>query len=675
MNRGRTMLLALLVFLVALLPRAIQGNIVTVDEAFHWFDRSTTFLAALRAGDWANTYQIGHPGVTTMWLGAAGLAIYQNLVAAGSLLADPATQRLLMRLPLAATNALCIALWFPFLQQLFDWRVALLGALFWAAEPFAVAHGQLLHIDALLTSFVNLSLLAAICAVRSDSETGDKYLIRRGTLAFSGVVAGLALLTKSPSIVLLPLVALTLLLAAIGRWESLLRPARWPWRALLGNYVLWLALAGATWFVLWPALWVDLPGTLFKIAHQVESEGGSPHGWGNFFWGRTVADPGPLFYPVALALRLAPWTLLGCVAALVAVARGRRPPLRTALPWMVLLVFAAGFGTMLVVLPKKFDRYLLPIFPVLNMLAAWGWVWLAGLLAQRWNGLGALRRWWAVPVVAVLAANLAWYNPYYLAYFSPLFGGGPVAAKLIPIGWGEGYEQVGAYISAQPDGADRPVASWFEPVLRPFVQSPVVALTWLEPPGRIDYAMLYIDQIQRGNVPQAIAALQRQIPVYTVRIHGIDYAYVYQVPLPVQHPVQAQFGPAIGLRGYDIAPDAARATGALTATLHWQAEAAPAQDYNLFIHLLDNQGIKRAQVDVPPGGPRAPTSIWQPGHYVDWTHTLPLPADLPPGRYWLALGLYDPATFARIPLDSGPADPALPPDGPDALVLGPIDLP
>ncbi|NJO85270.1 MAG: hypothetical protein HC828_22680 [Blastochloris sp.] len=50
-----------------------------------------------------------------------------------------------------------------------------------------------------------------------------------------------------------------------------------------------------------------------------------------------------------------------------------------------------------------------------------------------------------------------------------------------------------------------------------------------------------------------------------------------------------------------------------------------------------------------------------------------MPADLPAGEYWLALGLYDAATFARLPVDVAP-----PPHAPDAggnALLLPIRIP
>jgi len=77
----------------------------------------------------------------------------------------------------------------------------------------------------------------------------------------------------------------------------------------------------------------------------------------------------------------------------------------------------------------------------------------------------------------ILVANLVWFHPYELAYYSQLFGGGAVAERFIPIGWGEGYEQVGRFLNAQPDSQAKPIATWFGPVLRPFVPGPLGPLT------------------------------------------------------------------------------------------------------------------------------------------------------------------------------------------------------
>ena len=204
-SRPCTALIAAALFALALAPRALSfGTFVTVDEAYHWFGRADSFLRALQQGDYAGTNLVGHPGVTTMWLGAMGILLHRSLATLGWVdLADPRVQRILLRMPVAVVTALCIALAYPLLRRLFGARIAMLAALLWATEPFLIAHSQLLHTDALLTSFMAMALLAAMVAFRVD---GPDRPIRPGMLVASAVYAGLALLTKSPSPMLAPIV-------------------------------------------------------------------------------------------------------------------------------------------------------------------------------------------------------------------------------------------------------------------------------------------------------------------------------------------------------------------------------------------------------------------------------------------------------------------------------------
>jgi hypothetical protein len=84
--------------------------------------------------------------------------------------------------------------------------------------------------------------------------------------------------------------------------------------------------------------------------------------------------------------------------------------------------------------------------------------------------------------------------------------------------------------------------------------------------------------------------------------------------------------------------------------------------------VLDASGQRVAQVDVPPAGPDMPPTAWQPGRSITWVHPIFVPADLPPGTYWLALGLYDPQDFTRLPVVPEPP-PAAPDAGGNALLL------
>jgi 4-amino-4-deoxy-L-arabinose transferase-like glycosyltransferase len=665
--------IALGLFVLALLPRTLaQGSFVTVDEAYHWFGRAQKFLAALQSGDYAATNLIGHPGVTTMWLGSIGLTLQRWLGALGWVgLDNPDTQRIFLRLPVGIVTALCVALAYPLLRRLFGGRVALLATLLWACDPFLIAHSQLLHTDALVTSFMTISLLAALVAFRVDEGIqGNSGTIRWPLLLASALVGGLALLTKSPSILLAPMVGLT---ALVTGWRS----SRWSRRLPLVPLLAWGITVLAVWFALWPAAWVDLGDAIYSMYGQARYDGAVPHAWGNFFLGQAVADPGPFFYPVALAFRLTPWTLLGLLAAIgAALGRRRELPNRTALG--LLTVFALVFLVMISTLAKKFDRYALPMFPALDMIAAIGLLWLAALIG-RWiaaRGLDPRRLvtlGWLV-LISVAGANLLWFHPYEIAYYNQALGGSRTAVRAIPVGWGEGYEQVGAFISRQYDGCQRPIATWFGGTLLPYVCAPVVPLDWTFKPGAAGYSVLYIDQIQRNDVPDVTSALLgKEQPLHVVRIHGIDYAYIYRIRAQAQHPATATFGPAIQFRGYDLDSSMLRQQGALLLNLHWTAAAPVAEDLMLFIHILDERGERVAQVDVPLVGANAPLPRWQPGDYSTWKQQVPIAADLPQGNYWLALGVYRPSDFARLPLQATVL-PNAPDDGNDALRL-PITLP
>jgi hypothetical protein len=85
----------------------------------------------------------------------------------------------------------------------------------------------------------------------------------------------------------------------------------------------------------------------------------------------------------------------------------------------------------------------------------------------------------------------------------------------------------------------------------------------------------------------------------------------------------------------------------------WQAFTQPRLNYNLFLQLLNLDGILVAQHDSPPNGGYTPTSSWQAGRQITSRHALQLPTDLSAGNYRLIAGLYNPTTGERLPFDTG----------------------
>ncbi len=125
-------------------------------------------------------------------------------------------------------------------------------------------------------------------------------------------------------------------------------------------------------------------------------------------------------------------------------------------------------------------------------------------------------------------------------------------------------------------------------------------------------------------------------------------------------PLLARFGPSIGLLAPTGPPRpelTAQPGTTVSIPLRWLAVAAPNADDTVFVHLVDANGKLAAQADGPPLAGRYPTSAWDAGELIDDTRQLPLPANLPPGRYTVQVGWYLPSTGTRLPVSPPvPAD-------------------
>jgi hypothetical protein len=686
--------------LVALLPRALDlGVFLTGDEANFWLRRSDIFLSAIRSGNWAATAISTHPGVTTMWLGSAGLLLQDGLLGSGIVRDGSfATFLALTRLPTALIHTTGIVLGYGLLRRLLPVAPAFLAALLWAADPFVISFSRVLHVDALAGTFATLSLLAACLYWHHEP--------RRRWLILSGAGAGLAILSKSPALALLPLVGLLALAAA---WRPPTTDHRPPTtdqqtedrgskiedgeertpilhprssifnasvvgrRSSVVALLVWGAVVAVTIVALWPVLWVGPLRAYQQLRMGVEAEGAEPHMLGNFFLGRAEDAPGLLFYPVALGLRLTPWALLGLLALPLALRRAQPATRRD-------LAALAGFVVLFVValslFPKKFNRYLIPAFPTVDILAAIGlmtisdlrfWIFDFGPAQSKIQNLKSKILLGVVALAAIV--NAAWYHPYGIAYFDQALGGASMGARTFLVGWGEGFEQVAAWLNQQPDITGvvtvSPMGSSLQPYMRKGAQvsGPDGAVL----PHKSGYVVVYIRQVQDGQtVPPFDQFYSRGVPLHVVTIHGVDYAWIYQAPPPVAQLRPAAFGSAIRLHGFDQRSAAQRGQP-LVFRLVWDVRAAPAADYTLFAHLLGPDGQRVAQVDLP-----TPTRSWPAGRYQATELPIGIPPDVPPGVYRLAIGLYDLASGQRLPLAPAALEPAV--DGPDVLMLAEIDL-
>ena len=127
---------------------------------------------------------------------------------------------------------------------------------------------------------------------------------------------------------------------------------------------------------------------------------------------------------------------------------------------------------------------------------------------------------------ALLVQPISWLSalPYPLSFYNPIVGGGSTAERLILVGWGEGLDQVAAYLNAQPDaevatiGVFYPLTVNFQALLRGTAIN-------LGGSTRPTYVVDYVNARQRAQTPSYV---RDRMPDFVVRINGIDYARVYR---------------------------------------------------------------------------------------------------------------------------------------------------
>jgi 4-amino-4-deoxy-L-arabinose transferase-like glycosyltransferase len=400
------------------------------------------------------------------------------------------------------------------------WRLvglgpAFLGGVILALDPFVVAHTQVVHVDGLSAGFMTVAILSAGVYWWAGGRTG--YLV------LCGVASGLAILTKAPSLVL------GLLVPVIALAARFIDRSDWSWVRLARSLIVAGICGLIVVILLWPSFWVQPIETVVR-AVRFTLDTSAEHRPGNFFLGQPVADPGPWYYPVAVMFRLSPLALAGLVALGVLL-----PARELRRSTLLLVLFVVGFVLFLSVASKKLDRYMVPIFPMLDLLAGIGlWTlatWLAPYVADGRLGASARRVAVVLAVLALIVGHalpLAMVAPYPLAYYNPLVGGGPAAGRVLLVGWGEGLDQIAQYLNEQPESERQLIAVYF-PLELNFQGMVAGTVTQFGDARPVNFVVDYVNAAQRGHTPPEVYGL---VPEREVVINGILYARVFRFDPP-----------------------------------------------------------------------------------------------------------------------------------------------
>jgi hypothetical protein len=125
---------------------------------------------------------------------------------------------------------------------------------------------------------------------------------------------------------------------------------------------------------------------------------------------------------------------------------------------------------------------------------------------------------------------------------------------------------------------------------------------------------------------------------------AVRYPATTSSPPPGQ-PIEARLGDVARILAVEVRPQAVHPGEPIFLTVAWEPLRQTADPYNVYVHLVDAEGVLIAQRDTWPGLGRAPTTVWEPGtNFVD-TYRVDVPETAyAPNQAIVRVGLYEPTS-------------------------------
>jgi len=147
--------------------------------------------------------------------------------------------------------------------------------------------------------------------------------------------------------------------------------------------------------------------------------------------GDTVDVAGPSFYPLVLALKTSPLIWLGIGLFIFTIIKNPRKYQSVDKKFILYLsIFYLIYLLGMTTASKKIDRYMIPLFPWLGVLASIGITQAFTEIRSRYGKVGLQFSLLLVTGIGVLYPLVKLY-PYYFTYTNPLFGSAENANKII----------------------------------------------------------------------------------------------------------------------------------------------------------------------------------------------------------------------------------------------------
>jgi hypothetical protein len=643
------MAVILILIILIFLPRTADLALFQGHDELMRNRQSLDSFQAVVEGRWGDVYSSNFGGTNLTWA-QTGYRLFHYLRL--RMLGETVTLSQMAEygpdfnpLPGALFNAALLVILYWLLRRLFGWQTAALATAMLALDPYLLSEARILRTEAAFATFITLtSVTMALYA-----KTGQRRF-----LIWAGVWLAWTVATKVSGVILGPAVLLVLIGVAVRMRPTLITTAKQIRWVIVDMFILG-GVALVSIVIVWPTWWVAPVQTFIELVDFVTFWGNSPRTLDYFYLGQIVEDLPATYYLFILGYKTTPLIWLGLPAFLWSLGQVRRDsPAPESPRWggftfpvaggLIVLLFALNFVIVMSLSLFKTERYMMSAVSNLNVAAAVGLVWAGQWAVTRWR-LRPAWVWSGTVTLLLLAHGLFSYlhHPYYFSYYNPLLGGGRAAVFTIEVGSGEALDQAIDYLNQLPNpqeqvvvcGTNLPRCEYTgsgQKFLRRSALNPIHS-DWVA----ADFIVTYVLQTQRGEYPPGIIEyLDHHHPAeYIVTFQGIEYARVYPAP-KFDYVAASELTGVSTLLGYTLNKTGLQAGETLK--VEFLLEHGGEVDGVMFAQLVDTDNYvwRQTSADLLPGF-EAPTP--RKGTILAGEAILETPVGMPPGRYFLKMGM------------------------------------
>lgn len=526
----RDWLIIISLFIIVLFPRGLMLGRWTYIEGTTWIERSDNFRGGLISGNFEETYQMTHPGVTTMWIStifySLGVIITGNNLSSVDILVIEQMGHVLV------VSMLTILI-YALLVKVFNRTVAILSILFIAFDPYHILLSRLIYHEALVASFLMISILTIYLYLK-DGKT-------KGYLVLSGMSAGLAFLSKITTFLLIPFIPLLILIFRMNLFSKRRNIKKKNIKKVIKEIVIWILCAFFIFFVLWPAMWVSPQNTVSKLGSaSVGVMSGSL-----YVYNETLSTPSIFYYFTRLPFLITPIVLIYAVVTFLylLISLKKKKNSFGLIPALIILIFTLYFVTIMSFSPKKTTWYILIYNVVMDVVAGLGLYLCVGYIFSNLKSIYThlnsfisskkVQKIFALSLIFLSITPQVYSSlplcPYYSLYHNPIratfFGTGEEYYG----GNGEGLGDAARYLNKKEDARNLTVAlgeGWVSNLDIFFDGNTTTVENAMSP--NTDYIIFYRKQYLRGYDPELVHNyIETMEAEYIVRIRGMIFVWIY----------------------------------------------------------------------------------------------------------------------------------------------------